>query len=101
MALVHAQEEQGLLEEICRLCVERGGYRLAWVGYALHDEGRTVRLMAQCGDHDGTLQHLPVSWADVRQGRGPGGTALPPGQPLGGGHNSPPPPPEDSRRKGP
>ncbi|OGB55221.1 MAG: hypothetical protein A3F71_06235 [Burkholderiales bacterium RIFCSPLOWO2_12_FULL_64_33] len=82
MALVHAQEEQGLLEEICRLCVERGGYRLAWVGYALHDEGRTVRLMAQCGDHDGTLQHLPVSWADVRQGRGPVGTAIRTGQPC-------------------
>ena len=82
MALVHAQEEQGLLAEICRLCVERGGYRLAWVGYAVHDEARTVQLMAQSGDHDGTVQHLPISWADVPSGRGPVATAIRTGQPC-------------------
>ncbi|WP_119964792.1 bifunctional diguanylate cyclase/phosphodiesterase [Simplicispira lacusdiani] len=82
MALVHAEEEPGLLMEICRLCVERGGYRLAWVGYALHDEARTVRLMAQSGDHDGSVQHLPISWADVPRGRGPVGTAIRTGQPC-------------------
>ncbi len=82
MALVHAQEEQGLLMEICRLCVERGGYRMAWVGYAEHDEVRTVRIVAQAGDHDGYLQNLPVSWADVQRGRGPVGTAIRTGQPC-------------------
>lgn len=81
-ALVHAQEEQGLLAEICRLCAERGGYRLAWVAYAVHDEARSVRLMAQCGDDDGTIQYLPISWADVPRGQGPVGTAIRTGQPC-------------------
>jgi len=81
MALVHAEEESGLLAEICRLCVERGGYRLAWVGYAMHDEARTVRPMAQQGDSDSALQYLPMTWADVPRGRGPVGTSIRTGQP--------------------
>jgi|GEM_PF-1158574 len=82
MALVHAEEEQSLLVEICRLCVERGGYSMAWVGYAQHDEGRSVRVMAKLGDRDETLQNLPISWADGPRGRGPVGTAIRTGQPC-------------------
>ncbi|MDY0107479.1 MAG: EAL domain-containing protein, partial [Giesbergeria sp.] len=82
MALVHAEEEPGLLAEICRLCVERAGYRLAWVGYAQRDEAHTVRVVAQAGDPEGYLQRLSISWADNPQGRGAVGTAIRTGQPC-------------------
>lgn len=45
-SLFRATNEQELIESVCRVVVESGGYRLAWVGYALEDEGKTVRPVA-------------------------------------------------------
>ncbi|MBY0430883.1 MAG: PAS domain S-box protein, partial [Rhodospirillales bacterium] len=45
--LIHAESEQELLDEVCRIIVELAGYRLCWLGYAMPD--RTVRPVAQCG----------------------------------------------------
>ncbi len=75
-ALVRAQDEAGLLEAICQAVVDFGGYKLAWVGFALHDEGRTVIPVSQYGAHEGYLEHLHICWADTPWGRGPGGTAI-------------------------
>jgi len=44
--LVRTETEPELLTEGCRLIVENGGYRLAWAGFAEHDEDRTVRPVA-------------------------------------------------------
>jgi diguanylate cyclase (GGDEF)-like protein len=76
MALVRAEEEDGLLSEICRLIVERGGYLLAWVGFAEHDEAKTVRPVAQVGFEEGYLDSAKITWADTERGRGPTGTAI-------------------------
>jgi len=76
MALVHAEEESRLLSEICRLVVETGGYRMAWVGFAEHDAEKTVRAVAQHGDTQDYLGSLQLSWADTERGRGPTGTAI-------------------------
>ncbi|MDX9843990.1 MAG: EAL domain-containing protein [Aquabacterium sp.] len=81
MALVHAQDEPTLLNEICRLSVERGGYSLAWVGFAQQDEERSVRVAAECGDRSGYLAQVNISWADTARGRGVVGTAIRTGQP--------------------
>jgi len=79
-ALVHAAEEQALLSEICRLIVEQGGYRMAWVGYAEHDAERSVHPVAHWGDDRDYLSSVGISWADTEQGRGPTGTAIRTGQ---------------------
>lgn len=76
MALVHAVEEQALLSEICRLLVEQGGYRMAWVGYAEHDAGKAVRVVAQYGNGAEYLEAQTISWTDTELGRGPTGTAI-------------------------
>jgi diguanylate cyclase (GGDEF)-like protein len=81
MALVHAEEEYKLLSEICRLCVERGGYLMAWVGYAEQDTQKTVRPIAQSGYESGYLEKINISWADDEHGRGPTGTAIRSGRP--------------------
>jgi diguanylate cyclase (GGDEF)-like protein len=60
-ALAHASDEKSLLDEICRVAVEDCGYRLAWVGYAEHDDARTLRPMAYSGFDDGFLD-LPRQW---------------------------------------
>ncbi len=74
--LVHAVEENKLLDDICRLVVESGGYRMAWVGYAEHDAEKSVRVAAEYGDEQNYLDGLALSWADVGVGRGPTGTAI-------------------------
>ncbi len=48
-AVIHASDEASLLSDVCRIAVEVGGYRLAWVGYAEHDEAKTIRPVAQAG----------------------------------------------------
>jgi len=77
MALVHAEREQSLLDEICRLLVFRGGYRMAWVGYAEDDAVKSVRPVSQSGFVDGYLEHIRLSWdGELEHGRGPTGTAI-------------------------
>ena len=74
--MVRATDEAALLQAICRLAVESGGYRMAWVGFAEPDEAKSVRLASQAGFVEGYLDHFNVSWADVEPGRGPTGTAI-------------------------
>jgi PAS domain S-box-containing protein len=75
-ALVHAATESELLDSICRLVVESGGYRMAWVGVPEQDEAKTVRPVAQSGYDEGYLAAAKISWADTEFGRGPIGTAV-------------------------
>ena len=81
-AVVRATEETALLHEICRLIVEVGGYRLAWIGFAEQDEGKSVRPVAQAGFEDGYLETLGITWADTERGRGPTGKAIRTGEPA-------------------
>jgi signal transduction histidine kinase/PAS domain-containing protein/ActR/RegA family two-component response regulator len=74
--LVHGTEETELIREVCRVLVEMGGYRMAWVGYAEDDEEKTVRPVAFVGFGQEYLKNGRVSWADVPRGRGPTGTCI-------------------------
>lgn len=75
-ALVHAEDEGELLVEICRLIVKAGGYRMAWVGLAEHDQKKNVHPAAQYGSDDGYLEIAKISWADTELGHGPTGLAI-------------------------
>jgi PAS domain S-box-containing protein len=74
--LLHATDEQSLLQEICRIVCAEAGYRMAWVAYAEHDEARSVRPVARTGIEEEYLANLGISWADTERGRGPCGTAI-------------------------
>src|SRR2546422_8675868 len=93
--LVRASEERQLLQDMCRIVVDSGGYRVAWVGLVRHDEGRTIEPVASAGDRDNYLGSIKLSWADNEFGRGPAGMAVRPGKPPGGrgGRHPPPSPP--------
>ena len=80
-ALLHAQEEDLLLHQICSTIVETGGYRMAWVGYAEHDISKNIRPVAQAGFDEGYLETLKITWADEKYGHGPAGNAIRTGQP--------------------
>src|SRR5271157_2887328 len=74
--LMRAVDEQALLDDICRIVCEEAGYRMAWVGFAEHDEAKTVRPVASAGFVDGYVERAAVTWADAERGRGPIGTAI-------------------------
>ena len=76
MALIHAENEAGLLKEMSRIIVEVGGYRFAWVGYAQDDANKTVRPMAFSGAEDGYLKALSITWDDAEGSRSPEGDAI-------------------------
>jgi PAS domain S-box-containing protein len=75
-AVERASSEAELLREVCRVAVEVAGYRLAWVGFAQDDPGRTVRRAAAFGEDGGLLQLLELSWGDSPRGQGPTGIAI-------------------------
>ncbi|WP_190272122.1 histidine kinase [Sideroxydans lithotrophicus] len=74
--VIHADNEQSLLSDICRLTVESGGFLMAWIGFAEHDANKTVRPVAQTGYEEGYLESVNVTWADTERGQGPTGKAI-------------------------
>lgn len=74
--LVHAQGETALLSDVCRVIVDVGGYRLAWVGFVQDDERKSILPVAHHGDGEGFLLRANVSWANTERGHGPTGTSV-------------------------
>jgi PAS domain S-box-containing protein len=80
--LVRAKDEKELLDRICDLVVKSEGFPLAWVGFAVNDEEKTVRPVASAGSSTAYLNNLKISWADNEFGRGPTGVAIRTGKPC-------------------
>ncbi len=74
--LVYAQEENELLQAICEAVVARGGYRMAWVGYAQQDAEKSIKIMAHAGHNDGYLENMHITWAESERGMGPTGRVI-------------------------
>jgi PAS domain S-box-containing protein len=82
IAINRVDEESELLAEVCRVAVDVGGYRMAWVGYAQDDAERRIQPMAHAGDENGYLAAIRLSWRDDdATGQGPAGQAVRSGQP--------------------
>ncbi len=75
-AMLRAESEQELLEECCRIIVERGGYRMAWVGFAEDGPVKRVKPVAHFGYEDGYLKVVTLTWDETELGRGPTGMAI-------------------------
>lgn len=81
-AIALAEEDAGLMREICRILVAEGGWRMAWVGVAEPGPDRRVRPVAQAGFENGYLEGIKITWDESPTGRGPAGTAIRTGQPV-------------------
>ena len=81
-ALVRATGEAALMESICEILVEKGGYRLAWVGFIEPGDSKRVRPIAHAGREEGYLQGVNITWDNSERGRGPTGTAIRNGKPV-------------------
>jgi HD-GYP domain-containing protein (c-di-GMP phosphodiesterase class II) len=74
--LVHATDEDMLLNAICQSIVQQSGYRMAWVGYVQHDERKSIKIMACAGLNDGFLEAMQLTRADTERDIGPCGSAI-------------------------
>ncbi len=79
-ALLYTTDEIELLQKICNIMVDIGGYRMAWAGYAELDEAKSVRAVALAGFDDGYIE--AVREADASLGLGPTGLAIRTGEPC-------------------
>jgi PAS domain S-box-containing protein len=74
--IVRTTDVDGLLRDVCRIAVEFGGFRMAWIGMIV-EGGEEVQPVAWAGFEDGYLAAIkPISVLDVPAGRGPTGTAV-------------------------
>jgi PAS domain S-box-containing protein len=73
---MRAEDEQTLLDDICRVICEEAGYRMVWVGYAERDEAKTIRPVAWAGVETEYLGQAGLTWADTQAGSAPSGVAI-------------------------
>lgn len=80
-ALLRTRDEGELFETVCRQITDIGGYPLAWVGFAVEDDDKTILPVAQSGT-EGFVSRLQLTWADTPHGNGPTGLAVRQGKPI-------------------
>ena len=84
--LLRASDEQNLLREMCQVIVQKGGYHVAVVAYAEHDDQRTIRWMSSVGLKKEILETVRYTWADTELGRSAVATAIRTQKPCIGRH---------------
>ncbi len=78
-AIVRVREPQALFETACRIAVEKGNFRMTWIGL-LDLQTKEIRPAAHAGETDGYLEKLRIVLDDSPRGRGPTANALRIGQ---------------------
>lgn len=74
--LVHATSEDEILNNMCNVIIDEGGYRFAWIGMVEDDAAENLRPVAHAGIECGYLEHIIINSTDNEHGRGPGGDAI-------------------------
>ena len=75
--LTRVEKEAELLGQICRIAVETGGYRMAWVGYVREEPPQWVEPMAHAGVEEGYLDEVKITCgANDPAGQGPVGRCI-------------------------
>ncbi len=75
-AMLRAASETEYLSDVCKIITGDCGYAMVWIGFAEHDQEKSVRPVAYAGFEEGYLETLNLTWADTERGRGPTGTAI-------------------------
>ncbi len=75
-AITRLEDEYELMEGICRICVEVGGHKMAWVAFGEDNPEKDIHPVAHWGAEGCFLETLNASWADNEMGHGPAGTTI-------------------------
>ena len=75
--LARADSTERLINEVCNAIAAQSPYAVAWVGQALDDEEKTVKVLGGAGSAVAYIQNLVVSWSDQKpSGMGPAGKCI-------------------------
>jgi len=74
-AIVRIHDRNELLNEICRIVMEKGGFAMAWAGI-VNPTTNIIELTATYGYIDGHLETVDLSIDEIPGGRGLTGTAV-------------------------
>ncbi len=74
-AVVRADDRDTLFHDICRIAVEDGEFRMAWIGL-VDDESGLVGPVAWSGMNDGYLADIRITVREEPAGMGPTGSAI-------------------------
>lgn len=80
VALLSSSTETILLNEYCRIAVDTGGYKMAWIGLADQGADKRVEVITHYGHDEGYLEQSQIVWSDTERGNGPTGLAIRSGQ---------------------
>lgn len=74
--IVKTKDETVLYNEACRIAVDIGKYKMAWIG-TIDEATKMIVPLVHAGEEDGYLTRIKaISIDDIPEGRGPTGTAL-------------------------
>ncbi len=79
--IVHERDHDALLGESCRIAVEEGGFRMAWIGRA-DLAAQTVDPVAKAGAEEGYTELVGIRLDGSPRARGPCGTAVREARPV-------------------
>jgi PAS domain S-box-containing protein len=75
-AIVKATGENELFAEACRVAVDTGNFRMAWIGI-VDKEGKNIVPVVHAGEEQDYLAKIKViPLAETAEGKGPGGQAI-------------------------
>jgi len=63
--MIQVTDQKRLNQEICRILVDIGTYRVAWIGYAKDDTDRTITPAALAGYQNGNLNTVSAAWVET------------------------------------
>lgn len=80
--LLHATDEENLLQQMCVAAVDAGGYRLAWYARVLYDGSYGFDPLGAAGPSQGYLDGIVLTWDEQPTANGPSGRAVKSGKPV-------------------
>ncbi|MDR3666106.1 MAG: ATP-binding protein [Ignavibacteriaceae bacterium] len=77
--IVQTNDKQKLFDETCRILVEYGKFKMAWIG-GIDEKTNLVKPLSSYGNDDGYLDKILISINDSEFRKGPTGTSIITGQ---------------------
>ncbi|MBI5352425.1 MAG: PAS domain S-box protein [Chloroflexi bacterium] len=73
--IVHERDRETLFRELCRVAIEHGQFRFAWIGM-IGASDQMITPVEFAGEEQGYLANIKFDYRDEILGRGPTGTAV-------------------------